>query len=125
MTGPRPIRVLMIEDDPGVGLALRIALELEGYEVSHASNGSEGMTQLQGGTDRFGLILLDLMMPIMDGWQFLKQFRAQYPQSTIPIIVMSAADERLKPSGINEFLPKPVELEVLLERCRKYLPLTP
>ena len=118
-------QVMIVDDEFGIRDALTMLLEDEGYAVSSASNGQEALQQLREDPARPlpCVILLDLMMPIMDGWQF-KAVQEQDPRlSPIPVIVISAdGSVRQKAAALHasEYLQKPIELEKLLDivgRC--------
>jgi CheY-like chemotaxis protein len=111
--------ILLIEDDKPIRDMLRNILELEGHSVACASNGQEGIEQLNGPKPP-DVILLDMMMPVMSGWDFLDFMRANASTSRIPVIVVSAYDEIAKSVHPDAFVPKPVQLKALLqaiERC--------
>lgn len=106
--------ILIIEDEPDLRETLRDVLEMEGFHVATAANGLEGITLIQ----ELGspcLILLDLMMPVMDGWQFLDTFGARC-ETPAPVAVVSAAADIAdveRRYGCMA-LKKPVRLEQLL-----------
>jgi CheY-like chemotaxis protein len=83
--------VLVVDDDPATCAGLASALEAEGYAVAQAADGSEALQALRAGL-RPGLILLDLAMPGMDGWAFLRERERDAELASIPVIVVSAAD---------------------------------
>jgi CheY-like chemotaxis protein len=105
--------LLIIEDDPALQTMLSWTLAGEGFDVRVASNGREGLDLLQAGL-RPGLILLDYMMPVMCGGEFLSK-RKQIPElSSIPVVVFSAmSDPRESQPGII-YLSKPAEIEQLI-----------
>lgn len=111
-------RVLVVEDDPSIRDLVVTVLEEEGFDVSAAANGEDALNQLQDVQP--DAIVLDLMMPIMDGWTFVEECRHQPWCGHVPIIVTSAAHdlprtiERLKPLGVRACLPKPYDLDELL-----------
>jgi CheY-like chemotaxis protein len=82
--------VLLVEDDPATRQMMARALEKAGWRVSEAGNGREGLERLAGEKPR--LILLDLMMPVMDGFDFLLEMRAKAEWQDIPVIVLTAKD---------------------------------
>lgn len=97
-------------------------LELEGYNVEIASNGKQALERLNAGVHPC-VILLDLMMPVMDGWQFRRQQIQDAAIADIPVIVVSAAGrERLAEVDADAYLSKPVDLEQLLARVTEYCP---
>jgi two-component system response regulator MprA len=105
-------RVLVVDDEPQVRATVREALTLEGYEVAEASNGAEALALLS--TAQPEAIVLDLWMPVMDGWAFRRAQLASHPH--IPVIVISALDlssERLEELAANAVLGKPFDLDVL------------
>jgi CheY-like chemotaxis protein len=109
-------KILVIEDDISIRELLAELLESEGYAVISASNGAEGIKVLEAGHDP-NLILVDLMMPIMDGYAFRIEQMKNPEWSKIPTVVMSAeanAKDKLKSYNVTAFLSKPVELDVIL-----------
>ena len=115
-------KVLVVEDDNSIRELLVELLESEGYEVSSAVNGLEGLKCLET-TPLPDLILIDLMMPIMDGYTFRVEQLKNSHWSKIPTIVMSAeanAKEKMKSYKITAFLSKPVELETILKTVARY-----
>ena len=95
-------------------------LELEGFQVELASNGKQALERLSAGVHPC-VILLDLMMPVMDGWQFRREQVQDHDLAEIPVIVVSAAGrERIAEIDANAYLTKPVDLEQLLERVTQY-----
>lgn len=116
----RDIDVLLVEDDGAIRETLAEVLTEEGYIVSTAMHGAQALDHLTCGL-RPRLILLDLMMPVMDGWQLLRVLHASVELSEIPVIVVSAARDKI-PEGARHYLPKPLDLEALLaaveHQCR-------
>jgi CheY-like chemotaxis protein len=114
-------KVLIVDDDFALRDALCAALEGEGFAVAAASNGQEALEYLRNGA-RPRLVLLDLMMPIMNGWEFRAEQRQDPELADIPVIVLSAfarsGDEELR--GIEQFLRKPFQLADLLAAVRAY-----
>ena len=105
--------VLIIEDEYSIRETLREALESEGYQVVTAVDGLDGMRKLTRGP-RPHLVLLDLVMPIMTGTEFLKNVRADPDMARIPVLVVSATATATNTDGASAFLPKPPDLDVLL-----------
>ncbi len=115
-------KILVIEDDTAIRELLVELLNSEGYEVLSAVHGQEGIDFLKNGSLP-DVILMDLMMPVMDGYAFRTEQLKNSKWSTIPTIVMSAeaqAREKLKPYHVNDFLSKPVELDTILSTIAKY-----
>jgi len=113
-------RVLVVDDDPDILDALSEILEAEGYDVQRARNGREALQRLEQGLP--DLVLLDLMMPVMDGWEFA---RSLDPGARPPIIVLSAdrnVSAKAKEIGALGWLAKPFELSDLLTAVRRVVP---
>ena len=114
---PRKKRVLVVDDDEFIRDLLSSWLELRGYQVASAKNGHEALEQRQ--QTRFDLILLDIMMPGLNGYDVLKQLRAE--QDLTPVIVMSALNDvnnvvNCIKLGAEDYLNKPIESELLWAR---------
>lgn len=108
--------VLVVDDDEGFRAIVMELLEGFGYEVLAAENGVEALDLLRGGL-RPCVILLDLMMPKMNGWEFLESRRHEPALAQIPVAVLSGVDDlRTKAAslGVNASLRKPVDLDTLL-----------
>jgi len=106
--------VLIVEDDNDTREMLGRFLELEGYTVETAENGKRALERLGSGVGAC-VILLDLMMPVMDGWQFRQEQIRDASLADIPVIVVSAAGrERLEKIQADAYLSKPVDLDELL-----------
>lgn len=110
-------KILIIEDNEDIALALNQVLSDSGYQIETATNGKEGLDHLIN-RELPDLILLDLFLPVMNGFEFrLRQMKIPYLQN-IPIIVMSAdayVGNRCKQMHLTSFLKKPFELGDLLE----------
>lgn len=107
--------ILVIEDDSDIRETLRQILEVQGYQVTTASHGREGLEALEHGL-RPNLILLDLMMPVMNGWEFLTVRKERDELTQIPIVILSAVRNPEQQSGLAgyPFVKKPLDLDVLL-----------
>lgn len=119
----RQKRILVVEDDPDVREVLVDLLQSLGAVVDTAEDGYTALQQLRRAQAQTDLIILDLMMPILDGYGFRKQQEEDYRIAAIPILLLSAdgciEEKRLK-IGAREYVAKPVELSVLtqaVERC--------
>jgi CheY-like chemotaxis protein len=115
-TPPRKARILVVEDHDSVRTALTKLLSSTGYDVAEAPNGSDALAQLAKGP-RPDLILLDLMMPVMDGWEFMKRQRRDWHLCTIPTIVVSGVashDPRCLEMPVVRLLSKPYTGEQLM-----------
>ncbi len=113
--------IFIVEDDRDTREMLGKFLELEGFAVETAANGALALQRLSTGTHP-NLILLDLMMPVMDGWQFRKEQIRRAELAAIPVIVVSAAGkDRIEKIDADAYLSKPVNLEELLKRVTEYV----
>jgi CheY-like chemotaxis protein len=114
--------LLLVEDDRDILEVLRDLLESEGYHVDCAQNGMQALELLSKLAVLPGLILLDLMMPVMDGFEFRQKQKEDPRFSKIPLIVMSAdgqSEVRWEKSGIKGFLKKPLDLLGVLSTVEK------
>ena len=110
-------RVLVVDDEEPIRLTVAEALEDEGYAVATAENGAEALVQVRA-TRPHGIVL-DLMMPVLDGWGFLKACRADELCAGIPVVVISARRKLIEavPTElrVDRILAKPFALEDLIE----------
>ncbi|HAR44510.1 MAG TPA: response regulator [Bdellovibrionales bacterium] len=123
MSDTHPKTILVIEDDEDILFAVSTFLELEGYLVRTATDGASALERLkrEGMPD---LILLDMIMPVMNGWQFAAEFHENY-RTPVPIVVMTAAanaEQRAKDIGAAGWISKPFKIEELLTRIQAYEP---
>src|SRR5262249_18568962 len=110
-------RILVVDDDADIRDTLAQVLEDEGYLVDCAANGLEALRHLRGTSPVPALILLDLMMPVMNGWQFNAERVKDPDLAKIPVLVVSAAgDARERAASITaeKIIQKPIRLEDLL-----------
>lgn len=108
--------VMIVEDDPDTREMLGKFLELEGFEVETAANGQQALDRLENGA-KPNVIVLDLMMPVMDGWEFRRRQMNDARFSSIPTIVVSAAGrDRMAQVPANAYLAKPIDMDELLTR---------
>ena len=115
MTSAAQAQVLVVEDDPEIREFVTMVLEGEGYGVRGAENGQVALEQTETGA--VDLILLDMRMPVLDGWGFVRQYRERTAQP-VPIVVMTAApDARARAAEVaaTAYLAKPFDLHELLE----------
>ena len=124
-TGAERRTILVVEDDDALLGMLRIALELEGYEVASAVDGLDALQTARGA--RPDLVILDLNMPRMGGEDFLYAWRTGGETRGVPVIVITAASQALRPGdlGVEAFFPKPFHIETLLWHVRDLLALPP
>src|SRR5262245_60004073 len=112
--GHRP-HILVVDDDPDILEALSEILEAEGYRMDRARHGQEALSRID--QRRPDLILLDLMMPVMDGWEFSQALHRRGDCRDVPVVVLSAdrqAGAKANVVGARGFLSKPFELNELL-----------
>ena len=119
-SGSRQYGVLVVEDDPAIRRLVRMVLEREGYMVEIAADGVEAVLKL--GLVDYDVIILDLMMPKLDGFAFISTMQANDPERLKRIIVTSAASptiirERMKGAPFA-ILPKPFDIADLIKRVR-------
>ena len=117
--------LLLVEDNEVVGEGLTVVLRRAGYAVALAGNGQEALSALRGGV-RPDLILLDMLVPVVDGWRFLEQRRREPALAAIPVVLLTglgvASPEWAISLGAAGLLRKPVATEELLRevrRCRR------
>jgi CheY-like chemotaxis protein len=118
---PEHGRVLVVEDDPDIRGAIADTLSYEGYSVSEAPDGVEALRRAR--SERPDLILLDLMMPVMDGWAFRAEQEADPSIAEIPVVVVTACqaqDDRVRALRAAAFLQKPFDIEMLLEIVHRW-----
>jgi len=115
--------ILVVEDDADIRELMKIFLEGDGYQVEVAADGVDAFEKLESGP-RPDLILLDLMMPRMDGEQFLKEIRTSR-FAKIPVVIISghcAVRKTARELEAAGFLMKPVEFNELLKTVRRFVP---
>jgi CheY-like chemotaxis protein len=112
--------VLVVDDDPDIRESLREVLEDEGYEVACVGNGQEALEHLKTVSPRPCVILLDLMMPVMDGWQFRKEQKKDPDIAGIPLVVITATGKRPVLIDAAELVMKPLDLSRLFEAIERY-----
>ena len=111
-------KVLVVEDDNNIAELLRLYLEREGYTVLEAENGVEGIKKWK--SDKPDMLLLDVMMPVMDGWAVCREIRAE---SDVPIIMLTAKGETADrvsglEMGADDYIVKPLEMPEVIARVR-------
>lgn len=115
--------VCVVDDDADIREALFEVLTFEGYEVEVASDGEEALARLRETPERCGLILLDLMMPRMNGWEFRRHQVEDPKLASIPVVLLTGAgggDKVALDLKVESALEKPVELEDLLAIVAHY-----
>jgi CheY-like chemotaxis protein len=118
--------ILVVEDDDAIRTLVAEVLEDDGYRVREATNGVEAHERLR--EKQPDLIVLDLMMPVMDGWTFVNECRRLRWCGEVPIVVTSASHdlprtaEQLSALGVRTCMAKPFELDALLALVERYAP---
>jgi CheY-like chemotaxis protein len=110
--------VLVVEDEQDLREMMRDALELNGYTVVTAEHGVDALAKLADIED-LCLIILDLLMPVMDGWDFVVKMRQQTRLASIPVVVHTSAAGQA-PAGVTRVLQKPVLFDRLLSVVREF-----
>ena len=110
---------MIVEDERNIQEVLRLSLEMENYEVITADNGKMALDLLSSIAILPSAILLDLMMPIMNGWEFADAVSKNSRFSKIPIILVTAYGDRAQSIPSMALIEKPVDLNVLIETVNK------
>lgn len=113
--------VLVVDDDRDAREAMTELLEIEGFTVLAAANGREALDVLK--VENPSVVLLDLMMPVISGWEFLRRRKNKPKLAKIPVIVTSAVIDRAAASdaeGVDEFLVKPINIDKLLTLVKRF-----
>jgi excisionase family DNA binding protein len=121
---PGPL-VLLVDDDERVRELVRVNLEFEGYTIREAASAEEGMTAIEEAKP--DLILLDVMMPHIDGWEMLRRVQERHGVGSIPVIMFSGKlDEQAQAEaaqrGASGFVGKPFDLQQLVEQTKQIVP---
>jgi two-component system, chemotaxis family, chemotaxis protein CheY len=114
--------ILLVEDDPDIRDTIADVLEEEGYVVLSAKHGAEGLTALREAKQLPAIIILDLMMPVMDGIAFREEQRKNPEWTNIPVIVVSAdrtSRDKAEAMGARAYLQKPFNIHHLLDLVRE------
>ncbi len=117
-------RILVVEDDADLRTILRLQLMTSGFEITETCDGAEGFTAIQEITP--DCVILDLMMPVLDGFGFLKRVRSIMSLQDIPILILTASeDERNKVRGFqyqaDSYMSKPYDLDELTEEVTRLI----
>ena len=110
-------RILIVDDEPGILKMLKINLEMEGHDVMLAADGYTALRRIE--TESPDVVLLDIMMPVVDGWEVLRNLRSQKLRYSPKVIVMTAKTGETDQSkgislGAEEYIRKPFDIEHLL-----------
>ncbi len=111
--------VLVVDDDPDIREVVADLLRIEGLPVRAAADGFAALEQLTSGSGRPSVVLLDLMMPRMDGWELARRMRADAALAPIPICTMSAVDG--VPEGVVHALKKPFDPDELIAIVSRFV----
>lgn len=115
-------KILVVDDEQQLALAVKIRLQSVGYQVVTASEGRQALEMIE--REKPDLILLDVLMPVMDGYSCLRELNTKYGRGTIPVIVLTARD-RMKDlfelEGIEDYVIKPFDHKDLLIRIDRAL----
>jgi CheY-like chemotaxis protein len=120
----RAHRVLVVEDDEDIRVALMALIEGRGYQAIGAVHGRDALERLRESEPAPCVILLDLLMPVMDGWEFRRAQRDDPSLSGIPVVVLSAYRHRPSVTELDaaDYLSKPVDVDALLAAIRRHCP---
>lgn len=118
------MKILLVEDEQKLATALVRGLGLEGYTVDHIADGKKALTRISLHRSDYDLVILDLMLPSMDGYEICKQMREM--NITVPILILTARNEtdtkvQLLQSGADDYLVKPFSFSELTARTRALL----
>ena len=114
--------ILVVEDDERIQRLVELVLRGEGYSVVQASDGRQALDMIA--SSKPDLVLLDLMLPVLDGWALRERLRQRPATSDIPIILMSAVrnlPETAQELGVADYLSKPFEIDDLVRSVRRRL----
>jgi two-component system alkaline phosphatase synthesis response regulator PhoP len=117
-------KILVVDDEADLVETIRFSLELEGYNVLVASNGEEGLNLAR--QEKPDLILLDLMLPKLDGYKVCRLLKFDERYKHIPILMLTAKTQEKdkilgKETGANEYITKPFDMDELMAKIKSYL----
>lgn len=117
-------KILVVDDEPQLANFIRMRLEANKFKVILASDGIEGLKKTQ--EEKPDLILLDILMPNLDGFGMLRKLKEDDKTKSIPVIILTAQDKpqnisRALEIGANDYMAKPFESKIMLEKIRKLL----
>ena len=116
MTGTK---ILVVEDDPSIRRLIEYTLEGEGYQVIAVGNGEQALNQIQ--TEQPGLVILDMVLPDINGPEICERLRASPETAALPVIILTTRQTPVdaltsRQTGIDTYLAKPIDLDALLDR---------
>lgn len=112
--------MLVVEDDHDARVLIREALEDAGYEVHTATNGRDALAIAESLSPPPRLILVDLRMPVMDGWDLIARLKSTASLAAIPVGVQTAEVDRTLPGGVSFVLGKPIDIDALMTLVRHH-----
>ena len=117
----KPHRVLIVDDEPSIAKTVKFILDAEGFETQIVFNGEECLAKLE--KESFDLILLDIMMPKMNGWEVFEELQKKKPKVKVAFLTVirysNAVKEKLEKEGLADFITKPFDNEDLVTRVRQ------
>lgn len=115
-------KILVVDDEQQLALAVKIRLQSHGYQVVTANNGQTALEMAE--KERPDLVILDVLMPVMDGYSTLREFNTRFGRGKLPVIMLTARD-RMKDlfelEGVEDYVIKPFDHEDLLVRIERIL----
>ena len=115
-------KILVVDDEQQLAMAVKIRLQSRGYQVATANDGQQALAAIEA--DRPDLVILDVLMPVMDGYSCMREINSRFGRGQIPIIILTARD-RMKDlfdlEGIADYVVKPFDHEDLLTRIERAL----
>jgi DNA-binding response OmpR family regulator len=118
--------VLVVEDDDHISQVLKFMLERQGYRVVHLADGRAAVSHVESSVVPPDLVLLDVMLPYVDGFEIVRLIRAQPAWAAVPVLMLTAKNTerdtvRALDAGANDFVIKPFQPNELLARVRRFL----
>ncbi len=115
-------KVLIVDDEPDLLLMLRVSLEAVGFETGLAADGDEALRRMKG--EKFDVVLLDVMMPVLDGWSVLGALKDD--DAAPPVLVVTAKNtqadrDKAYALGATDYIVKPFDLDMLVDRIHRVL----
>jgi CheY-like chemotaxis protein len=112
---------MIVDDEPTVAKTVEFLLKAEGFKTEVVFSGDDCLKKLESG--RFDVVLLDIMMPKMNGWQVFEEIKKRYPEQKVAFLTVikysDAMREKLAKDGLSGFITKPFDNEDLIDRVRQ------